>query len=309
MYVKNPNLSIGFPLQRVGDMYFRLVVISSKIMRILIVTLFALFSFSFSEAQVYNPVKWSFSHQLEGDDHAILKFTAKIDAGWHVYSTTIEDGIGPIPTSFDFQSLEGAELVGGLVEPKPHKEYDPNFDMELLWFEKQVTLQQKVKLTKPFAKVTGELTYMTCDDSKCLPPEYLEFDFDIEQALKSGGESGAVTPAEVNDEPSAVDAGSLNEDQPALTANSNIETPVKWKIIAEKIDDKTYIIRAKASIAEGWHVYSKDLPNESAAFPTYETIKQNVSHLRLTPRWIRANFGADTEPGSGANRFRTRLEN
>ncbi|MEZ4720432.1 MAG: protein-disulfide reductase DsbD family protein [Flavobacteriales bacterium] len=237
-------------------------------MRILFITLVTLFSFSFSNAQVYNPVKWSFSHQLEGNNHAILKFTAKIDAGWHVYSTTIEDGIGPIPTSFDFQSLDGAELVGGLIEPMPHKEYDPNFDMELLWFEKQVTLQQKVKLTKPFAKVKGELTYMTCDDSKCLPPEYIEFDFDIEQALKPGGETGAATPAKASNESTSNSAGKDHGEAPSAAPTSNIENPVKWHIAAEKQDEQTYTIRATASIAEGWHVYSKDLPNEDGPVAT-----------------------------------------
>ena len=135
-------------------------------------------------AQVYNPVSWTFSHKLDGDEHAILQFKAKIEKGWHVYSTTIEDGIGPIPTVIDFQKMEGASLVGGIKEPKPHKDYDPNFDMELLWFENSVTIEQRVKLNAPFAKVVGELTYMTCDDSKCLPPEYLAFEFDIEAAVK-----------------------------------------------------------------------------------------------------------------------------
>ena len=56
--------------------------------------------------------------------------------------------------------------------------------MELLWFENQVTIEQRIKLTADFAKVTGELTYMTCDDSKCLPPEYLDFEFYIEAPIK-----------------------------------------------------------------------------------------------------------------------------
>ena len=137
-----------------------------------------------SIGQVYNPVKWSFDYSLEGDEHAILKFTANIEQGWHVYATQLESDMGPIPTEIVFGDINGAELVGKIKEPKPHKEYDPNFEMELSWFETKVTISQKVKLTAPMATVKGELTYMTCDDTKCLPPEYIDFNFEIEAALK-----------------------------------------------------------------------------------------------------------------------------
>lgn len=185
-------------------------------------------------AQVYTPVKWKFTHKLVGDDQAQLSFTATIDEHWHVYSTQIEDGIGPVPTMFDFQKVEGAKLVGNIAEPKPHKEYDPNFEMELLWFEKQVTFTQMVKLTGPKSTISGELTYMTCDDSKCLPPDYLEFKFDIEAPIKPAGKSAtASNPVE-----------------------NNIKTPVKWTFKLTEKGDGIYTLTATAMIDEHWHVYS-----------------------------------------------------
>ena len=60
-----------------------------------------------------------------------------------------------------------------------HTEYDPNFDMELSFFEKEATFTQKVKLSEKGAKIKGELTFMVCDDSKCLPPEYVPFEFEV----------------------------------------------------------------------------------------------------------------------------------
>lgn len=221
--------------------------------------LFALAATFSAKAQVFNPVKWSFSYKLDGDEHAILKFSAKMEQGWHVYSTTIVPDIGPVPTSVDFQKLEGAKLVGSLKEPKPHREMDPNFNMELAWFDNSVTIEQRIKLTSPMARVEGELTYMTCDATKCLPPEYLPFKFDIEAALKSD-ESSATPTAEISEiAPNPVaDA----------TAKPALLEPVKWRFEAIQNIDESYTIRAIAKIQEGWHVYSKDLPDGDGPVPT-----------------------------------------
>lgn len=220
-------------------------------------------------AQVYNPVKWTFDYKLDGAEHAILQFNAKIEKGWHVYSTTIEDGIGPVPTLIDFKGLEGATLEGGIIEPKPHKEFDPNFQMELLWFEGQATLKQRVKLTKPFAKVSGELTYMTCDDTKCLPPEYLDFEFNMEAAIKPAAKPMAAESEKTvkTEKPVLATPVESIEEQPteepaAKTTAEGILKPVKWKFESEKLANGNFKIKAIASIDKDWHVYSIHLPKD-----------------------------------------------
>ena len=62
-----------------------------------------------SFAQVYDPVKWSYDYALDGDEHAILKFTAMIEPGWHVYATKLE-GEGPILV--DTQSSSDLAVAG-----------------------------------------------------------------------------------------------------------------------------------------------------------------------------------------------------
>ncbi len=221
-------------------------------------------------AQIYNPVKWTFDHKLDGDEHAVLSFTAVIDEGWHVYATKLESDMGPIPTEIVFDKVEGATLVGGIQEPKPHKEYDPNFDMELSWFDTKVTLTQKVKLTAPFAKVTGELTYMTCDDSKCLPPEYLDFEFDIEAALKPGKAPTEEAPAAIEVSTITVNGADLGleEGDEVETEEPKIYDPVSWSFSSRQNENGTVTIIATAEIEEHWHVYSKDLPNEDGPIAT-----------------------------------------
>jgi thiol:disulfide interchange protein DsbD len=218
-------------------------------------TLFiSLFSISLLTGQVYDPVKWEFSYKLDGDDHALLQFTAAIEKGWHVYSTTIEDGVGPIPTFIDFKTLTGAELEGGIIEPTPHKDYDPNFDMELLWFEDKVTLEQRVKLSDQFANVSGELTFMTCDDSKCLPPEYLDFSIDIEAAIKPGGRPEPMSMENTSeDEPQKIEPEPSEKKD--VEASSGILNPVTWEFETQSAND-IVTITAAAQIEEGWHVYS-----------------------------------------------------
>ena len=207
-------------------------------------------------------MKWTFSHKLEGDEHAILQFNATIEEHWHVYSTTIEDGIGPIPTMIDFKTVKGAELDGGLKEPTPIKEYDPNFEMELLWFENQVTIEQRIKLNADFAKVTGELTYMTCDDSKCLPPEYLDFEFYIEAPIKPSAKP------QVEDKAAATPKTEADTEEEPKKEEPKIHKPVTWDFTSAKNSDGVITVRAVASIDETWHVYSINLPTEDGPVAT-----------------------------------------
>lgn len=219
-------------------------------------------------SQIYQPVKWSYAHEMDGADHAVLQFTAKIDKGWHVYATKLESDMGPVATAFDFTKIAGAELAGGIVEPKPHKEYDPNFQMELSWFEGTVTFEQRVKLTSPRASISGELTYMTCDASKCLPPEYLEFHFDIEVPAPPAGVQGDKATTEPTTAPPASDAAAAGQPASEGEAASEILEPVKWRFETENKGNGVHLVRAIATIDKGWHVYSIHLPSEDGPVAT-----------------------------------------
>ncbi|MEQ9187785.1 MAG: protein-disulfide reductase DsbD family protein [Cryomorphaceae bacterium] len=240
----------------------------------LLVIIALIFTATQAFSQIYNPVKWNFEHTLDGDEHAILKFSATIEDGWHVYATKLESDLGPIATEVVFDEVVGAELVGELHEPKPHTEFDPIFDMELSWFDKSVTLSQRVKLTAPMATVTGELTYMTCDDSKCLPPEYLDFRFDIEAALRPSATNSAQKTApssvEVSNASAAATAEASTSVEPISSdgKENEIFQPVSWAFTSAEKENGVVTIIATATIDEHWHVYSKDLPNEDGPIAT-----------------------------------------
>lgn len=133
-------------------------------------------------AQIYNPVKWSFSSKRTGEKEFELSLTAKIDKGWHLYSQNISGDDGPIPTSFTFIPDKSFTLSGKVTEPKPTKEYDPNFQMELFFFSNTVTFKQKVLTAAEKTTVKGSLEFMVCDNEKCLPPETVDFEFSLDNS-------------------------------------------------------------------------------------------------------------------------------
>lgn len=133
-----------------------------------------------SESQIFDPASWTYETKDLGNNEYDLIFKVKIEENWHIYSQYLQ-GDGPVPTEFLFdENAAGYELLGKVSESENiHNAYDPNFDMELSYFEDEATFKQKVKLTEAGASIKGELVYMTCDDSKCLPPEYVPFEFSV----------------------------------------------------------------------------------------------------------------------------------
>jgi len=141
---------------------------------LLLITVMALATGAF--AQIEKPVKWSYAAKRINSTEAVVFLRATIDQGWHIYSQNVKDG-GPIKTSFTFSPSKNYALVGKTAEPTPVTKFEDAFKMNVSYFEKTVTFQQKIKLKSPSAtSVKGQLEYMVCNDRKCLPPEDVDFD-------------------------------------------------------------------------------------------------------------------------------------
>ena len=135
----------------------------------------------FSSAQIFEPVKWDFSQKQISENTIELTFRATIDDGWYVYSQ--DAGDGPVSTEFTFiNNGENYAISNDLVqEGVPIEEFDPNFDAVLKYFKKEAlfTLDIHVISTDDFV-LKGDVYFMTCDSTQCLPPEALEFSFEID---------------------------------------------------------------------------------------------------------------------------------
>ena len=51
--------------------------------------------------------------------------------------------------------------------------------------------------------------------------------------------------------------------------------PVTWSFSSTKVADKTYEIHMKATIQDGWHLYSQKQPDDAIAIPTAFTVRAN----------------------------------
>lgn len=200
------------------------------------------------EAQIFDPVDWTFSAQRISESEAELTFIATIDNGWHLYSQEVAED-GPIPTSFIFKNLGGVELMGDVVEGKGHREMDPNFGIEVKYFENEAKFVQRVSLGSESVNVSGELEYMVCDDKRCLPPEFIDFAFQIPAATVPKQEKSDVLSNPIDGAPQIFD-------------------PVKWTFSKEDLGNGEFELIFKATIDENWHVYALELPEGAVPEPT-----------------------------------------
>jgi DsbC/DsbD-like thiol-disulfide interchange protein len=144
-------------------------------MKKLLVLVTALFISIGAFAQIETPVKWSYAAKRLSPTEAVVFLRATIQDSWHIYSLNVGEG-GPIKTSFTFDASKDYALEGKPSEPTPVSKYEKAFSMNVTYFEKTVTFQQKIKLkSAKVAVIKGKLEYMTCNDKKCLPPDDLDF--------------------------------------------------------------------------------------------------------------------------------------
>src|SRR5690554_7721513 len=121
-------------------------------------------------AQIYDPVSWTFSIEERGEDFAVLSLKADIEEGWHVYATELPNDEGPIATSFSFETTKEFKLDAKIDGPEYITKHDPNFHMDFNFHDASAYFCQRIKTrTDEAFTVTGYLTYMTCDDERCLP--------------------------------------------------------------------------------------------------------------------------------------------
>jgi DsbC/DsbD-like thiol-disulfide interchange protein len=126
-------------------------------------------------AQVLTPVKWQVASKKINSKEAVILIKATIQNGWHIYGQNVPDG-GPIPTSFSFKPSKDFLLNGKPLESvKAKTKYEDVFKMNVPYFNNEVVFQQKVKLTRNQATVSGTVEFMACDKTQCLPPDEYNF--------------------------------------------------------------------------------------------------------------------------------------
>ena len=149
-------------------------------------------------AQMADPVHFTSKMTMLGGDEAQIEFSAKIDNGWHVYSTGLGND-GPISATFNASKMDGVKTVGGLTHKgKEISQFDNMFGMKLRYFEGSVTFIQKIKFTKPQYSINCYLEYGACNDETCMPPTSVDF-------IKSGNAPAVAKDAAADKADNAAD--------------------------------------------------------------------------------------------------------
>ena len=220
------------------------------------------------KSQVLEPVKWRFTTENLGNDEFNLVFIAEIEPRWHLYSQDIP--MSPPATTFTFEKSEGFELIGKVTESKSVEQYDPNFEMTLKFFSQEATFKQKVKLVQGQSVVVkGNVEFMSCDDTRCLPPAEEPFSFSLQSSSSTASPLSGPGAAQ----------GPLD--------------PVKWTYAIEKVDGNNYDLVFKASIDKGFHLYSLQIP-EDGPLPTEFTFSESPAY---------STVGKPTEGNNGIKAF------
>ena len=176
-------------------------------------------------AQMMNPVRFTTQLKELKSNEGELVFTASIDAGWHVYSTSLGND-GPISATFNAVKMDGVETVGKLqARGQEIKQFDKLFDMEVRYFEKTVSFVQKIKFTKPEYDIDCYVEYGACNDESCLPPS--------EASLKVKGKSPIeVKEKEVKDAPKESEEEKKELEELSSAADSSNLSPLSSDSLA-----------------------------------------------------------------------------
>lgn len=136
----------------------------------------AIYMFSFFGAFAQSEeVSWTASLIKISETEYELKITGEAMKDWVIYSQHMGDD-GPRPTIFTVQYPEGATPIGEFIEPdNPIKKMDDMFGVVLTKYKGVATFTQRIKSSKKIEALQGDITFMTCDNSKCLPPRTVDF--------------------------------------------------------------------------------------------------------------------------------------
>ncbi len=154
--------------------------------------LYLLLLSTIATGQIYEPVSWSTSVEKVSTNTYDLITRATIDPGWHLYSQDVPDN-GPVPTTFTYSVNESFNLVGTTQESTGTTINDPVFNMDITFFSNNAVFKQRITVDEnlPASIIEAEVEFMVCDDKRCLPPTYVDLEYNMGNAvaLSSSGQT------------------------------------------------------------------------------------------------------------------------
>ena len=150
-------------------------------------------------AQLPSHVTWTATIDSLSATEGILRLTAGVEPGWHIYGTSMpslpDDAGLPDPTTVTIDPVQGLSVDSATeVSVEATQHYDDIMKLNLPWLSGTFTISRRFRLDQgtSAAVIRGHVRYMACTENACTPPTSHEF------ALTFG--SGTVaTPAAPQD--------------------------------------------------------------------------------------------------------------
>lgn len=210
--------------------------------KVLLLLSISIIFFSSSFAQDM-PTSWTSKLLDKGNGEVELTFNFKIDPTWHLYDIHIPDG-GPMPTSLSIDKVQGAEKVGDFksVNSKLKKSYDEIFEMEVGYYETEVTFVQRFKITDKNAfSIEGDLRSQVCSevDGQCIPIK-IDLDFKTKDLPNTLVLASNATKVDAVEEPKKEDVAAVDQPVDSITQVSETQVPTKgesgiWAPVVEEL--------------------------------------------------------------------------
>lgn len=138
--------------------------------------LLSFFSLLSTCAHAQEKIQWDFAFVPYP---ASIQIIATIENGWHLYALNLDPNIGPVPTQITLEKNNAVKIFNTFeATSKAKQSYDPNFGAEVSYFENTFQASNRI-FVKKVTTVKGELTYMLCDDKRCLPPKTIPFEVKV----------------------------------------------------------------------------------------------------------------------------------
>ena len=215
--------------------------------------------------QILKPVQWMHSIVPEDPKPGAtieLIFKATIDPKWYLYSSDFDPDVGPMVTTFKFESSAEYELLGEILPINPKKKYDSIFEGEYTYFKNTAEFRQKIRLTGNSPVLKGTYSYQVCSDidGKCIP-----FDDDFEIPVQLSGVSLQASPI----------------GQPINSTARQLLRPASWEFGLSNPDfsaGEEIELIFTATIDENWYLYSSDFDPEVGPMVTTFSFEKNETY-------------------------------
>jgi thiol:disulfide interchange protein DsbD len=221
-------------------------------------------------AAAQNPVRWSIAAdpvRLAAGGHVQARVTADIDDGWKVYALTQPPG-GPFALAFQVAAGPIFSAAGAADGPLPHTAFDPNFNLDTQYHERQAAFRVPVRVAAAAAPSTHTLrvmvTFQTCNERLCLPPRELALDVGV---IVDGPRSSSARP-DAGTHPRG-DVAALGAVPTSPTPAARVSSVAAGSSVSHASPGRAGVVRDVSS------------PTRAATLPAYMTLAAAMGALSL----------------------------